>query len=121
MAQWAEQGSLRDRGRRIVIVVRAFVIIGFDDRQFPADLFEKGLVTGAEKTVIANLVETSGKDMLEEATDEFRCLKSHGLPSTFPGIFVAESDLAPLYRKDSAVGDGGLVNIPGEIRKGLLC
>ena len=59
--------------------------------------------------------------MPDETTDELRCLKSHGLPSTFPGIFVAESDLAPLYRKDSAVGDGGLVNISGKIREGLLC
>ena len=82
MAQGAEQGSLRDRGCRIV--VRAFVIVGFDDRQFPADLFEKGLVAGAEKTVIADLVEAPGKDMLEETADELRCLKSHGLPPTFP-------------------------------------
>ena len=59
--------------------------------------------------------------MLEEATDELRCLKRHGLPPTLPGILVVECDLAPLYRKDSAVGDGGLVNITGEIRKGLFC
>lgn len=119
VAQWAEKESLGDHGSRIVI--RVFVITGFGVRQFPADLFKEVSVAGAQKTVIADLVEAPGKDMLEETADELRCLKGHGLPPTFPGIFVSECDLAPLYRKDSAVGDGGLVNIPGEIREGLLC
>ena len=119
VAQWAEKESFGVRGLRIVI--RVFVITGFDVRQFPADLFKDVSVAGAQKTIVTDLVEASGKDMLEEATDELRCLKSHGFPPTFPGIFVAECDLALLYRKDSAVGDGGLVNIPGEIREGLLC
>ena len=119
MAQWAEKENFGDRG--FGIVIRVFVITGFGIRQFPADLFTDVSVAGAEKTVVAYLVEASGKDMLEKATDELRCLKSHDLPPTFPGIFVAECDLVLLYRKDSAVGDGGLVNIPGEIREGLLC
>ena len=66
MAQWAEKESLGDRGLRIVI--RVFVVTGFGICQFPADLFEKRLVAGAQQTVIADLVEASGKDMLEEAT-----------------------------------------------------
>ena len=94
VAQWAEKESLGDCGLRIVI--RVFVITGFGIRQFPADLFKDVSVAGAQKTVIADLVEASGKDMLEEATDELRCFKSHGLPPTFPGIFVAECDLALL-------------------------
>ena len=70
---------------------------------------------GAKKTVIAHLVETSGENMLEEAPYELRCLKSHGLPAALAGIFIAKRYLSPACREYPAVGNGCLVDIPGEI------
>ena len=58
--------------------------------------------------------------MLEETADEFRCLQGHGLPLALSGIFVAECDLSSLCGKDPAVGNGGLVDIAGEIGQGFL-
>lgn len=83
-------------------------------------MFEKRLVAGTQQTVIAHLVEASGQNMLEEATDELRGLKGHGFPPAFSGIFVAECDLPALYSKDTAVCDGGLVDIPGKIGQGFI-
>ena len=40
--------------------------------QFPADLFKDVSAWGAQQTLIADLVETSGKDMLDVATDELQ-------------------------------------------------
>ena len=58
--------------------------------------------------------------MLEETADELRCLKSHGLPPALSGIFVAECDLSSLCSKYPAVGNGGLVDISGEIGQGFI-
>ena len=79
------------------------------------DLFPEASVTGAKKTVIAHLVETSGENMLEEAPYELRGIKSHGLPAALAGIFVAKRYLSPFCSEYPAVGNGGLVDIPGEI------
>ena len=84
------------------------------------DLFPEASVTRAEKAVIAHLMEASGKNMLEKTPYELRSLKSHGLPAALAGIFIAKRYLPLVCREYPAVGNGGLVDIPGEIGQSCI-
>ena len=85
------------------------------------DPFPEALVTGAKKTVMANLMEATGKNMLEKATDELGRLKSHGFPAALARIFIAKRYLSLFRSEYPAVGNGGLVDIPGEIGQCFIC
>ena len=116
----AEGAEKRGRSRRRCLAFQRFVFTGLAFGQGVAHLFEKRPIAGAQNAVITHLVKAAGKDMLKEAANELRCFKGHDFPASFPGICVTEGDLFMLYGKDSAGGDGGLVDISGEIGQGLI-
>ena len=78
-------------------------------------------IAGGEKAVVTDLVKTAGEDMLQETADELHHRQGHRLPYLFPGILVAEGNLAVISGKDAIVGDGDAVDVTGEILEDFLC
>ena len=81
-----------------------------------SDVGEVGLAAGAgEQLIMAQAVEALGQHVQQEAADEFRWGKRHGLVArgaNLPVILVAEGDAA---RIRGAVGDGHPVGVAGQI------
>ena len=65
-------------------------------------------------------METPGQDVLKKPPDELLCPEGHDLLLSLTGILVAECDAAIVHGKDSAVGDGDPMDIPGKIGQHLL-
>jgi len=70
---------------------------------------------GAEETVVADLGEAAGKDVLEEAGDEVLDEESHAAALVGSGVGVAESDPAVLEAFDAVVGEGDAVDVAREV------
>ena len=88
-------------------------------RQTLPNLLEPGLVGRRPQTVVADLVNAGGQDMLEEPTDELLGCQRHGPPLGVPGVLVAEGHLAVLDSQDATVGDGNAVDVSSEVRRVL--
>ena len=75
----------------------------------------------AEETVIANAVEALGKNMQQEATDEFICRDGHGLlPIVISIVSPEESDHAICDVEQTIVRDGDAVRVASDVLQNLL-
>jgi hypothetical protein len=88
--------------------------------QFPADLVESLPVAGSKQAIIAHLVKATGQDMLKKAAHKLGDLQRHGLPTMFAGIFITKRNLALFCMENPAVGDRGLVDIPGKVSQRFI-
>jgi len=70
---------------------------------------------GAEEAVVADLGETAGKDVLEEAGNEVLDLERHAAGLEGSGVGVAEGDLVVLEAFDAVVGEGDTVDVAREV------
>ncbi len=76
----------------------------------------------AEEAVVADALETVGKDVEEEAADELVGGQRYGLrPVAVAVVLPAETDLAVVVDADQAiVGDGDAVGVAGDIGQHLF-
>ena len=75
---------------------------------------------GAKEAVVADLGESAGKDVLEEAGDEVLDRERHAAGLVGSGVGVAESDPAVLEAFDAVVGEGDAVDVAREVEGGAL-
>jgi len=88
--------------------------------QRTADLIQALPVAGRKQAVIAHFVKATGQDMLEKAAHKLGGIQCHGLPPMFAGIFITKRDLAVFCIENPAVGDRGLVDVPGKISQRFI-
>ena len=80
-----------------------------------ADGIESYFAVGIHEAEVANLHESGRQHVLQEASDEFHDIESHGSPTRAPRLFVAKGDDSILHFHNAAVGDGHLEDIRGKI------
>jgi hypothetical protein len=64
---------------------------------------------------MADLHETVRQDVLEEPADQLDGVEVGGTPPSAAGFAVGEGDGAVFERDDSAIGDGDLEDLRGEV------
>jgi len=77
-------------------------------------------MSGAEQTIVTDLNEPVGKDVLEEATDELCGSDGAMLELISGGVFVRESDLALMQLAEAVVADGHAKDVRSEILEGCF-
>jgi hypothetical protein len=77
-------------------------------------------VVRAEKSIVANLHETGGKHVLEEAPDELDSIKRHRAPLAGFLVLVSKDDGVIVVADDTVVGDGNAEYVTGQIPEGSL-
>ena len=75
---------------------------------------------GAEEPVVADLGESLGQDMLEEAADELVGVESGPFPLAGAGFAATEGDLPVLELFDPAVGEGDPIDIGCQVAESLF-
>jgi hypothetical protein len=77
-------------------------------------------VTISQKAEVTDLGETLGKNVKQEAADEFVCLQSHGADAVVMfAVSPLERDFAVLKCQQAMVGNGDAVRIAAEVVKDL--
>lgn len=90
------------------------------ESQFPANLIQPLPVSGRHQTIVAHLVKTRRKNMLQETTHKLLSGKRHDFPLLLLRILVAKCHHALLRGKNPAVGDGRLMDVPGKIIQNII-
>jgi hypothetical protein len=62
--------------------------------------------------IVADLMDTLGQHVLENAADAPQRRQGHGLPALVLGVLIAKADVAVLERENPAIGQGAAVDIP---------
>jgi hypothetical protein len=67
------------------------------------------------ETEIANLVQSFGQDVLQEAAHELRALEGAGAPTPGLAVLGAKADGALVEADDAGVGNRNAEDVPGKV------
>jgi hypothetical protein len=75
------------------------------------ELVPQGPMEWTPQPIVADLVESLGSHVRQEAANKLLGGQGHGVPTMVLGVLVAEADVAVLDRDHTAIGQGDPVDI----------